>query len=123
MHIYHGTNPLAKYPRVIGHEFAGEIVALGEGVPGSLGLSVGDHVTVDPVTSCGTCYPCSVGHHNVCSNLKVFGVHQDGGMAEYVAVPASNVHVVPGEWSWEKAAMTEPFSIAANVLSRVNCTA
>ena len=50
VHIYHGTNPLAKYPRVIGHEFAGEIVALGQGVEG---ISAGDHVVVDPVTSCG----------------------------------------------------------------------
>ncbi|MDR1979803.1 MAG: Zn-dependent oxidoreductase [Synergistaceae bacterium] len=124
MHIYHGTNPLAEYPRVIGHEFAGEIVALGEeATPGKQALSVGDHVAVDPVTSCGACYPCSVGRRNVCSRLKVFGVHQDGGMTEYVSVPAANAHVVPKEWSWEKAAMTEPFSIAANVLSRTECVA
>ncbi|MDR1377630.1 MAG: Zn-dependent oxidoreductase [Synergistaceae bacterium] len=124
MHIYHGTNPLAEYPRVIGHEFAGEVVALGEDLPSEKqGLAVGDHVAVDPVTSCGVCYPCSIGRRNVCSRLKVFGVHQDGGMAEYVAVPAANAHVVPPEWSWEKAAMIEPFSIAANVLSRTECVA
>jgi L-gulonate 5-dehydrogenase len=120
MHIYHGTNPLAKYPRIIGHEFAGEVAALGEGVQG---LRIGDHVAVDPVTSCGACYPCSVGRHNVCAKLAVFGVHRDGGMTEYVAVPAANAHVVPKEWSWEKAALVEPFSIAANVLSRTDCTA
>jgi L-gulonate 5-dehydrogenase len=120
VHIYHGTNPLAKYPRVIGHEFAGEIVALGRGAEG---FSVGDHVAADPVTSCGKCYPCSVGRHNVCSNISVFGVHRDGGMAEFVAVPAANAHIVPRDWPWEKAAMTEPFSIAANVLSRTECTA
>lgn len=120
MHIYHGTNPLAKYPRIIGHEFAGEIAALGGGIEG---LSVGDHVAVDPVTSCGKCYPCSVGRHNVCTKLSVFGVHRDGGMAEFVSVPAANAHVVPKEWPWEKAVMTEPFSIAANILSRTECTA
>jgi L-gulonate 5-dehydrogenase len=120
MHIYHGTNPLAKYPRVIGHEFAGEVAALGEGAHN---FSVGDHVAVDPVTSCGSCYPCSIGRHNVCSKLAVFGVQRDGGMAEYIAVPAANAHIVPKEWSWEKAVMVEPFSIAANVLSRTNCTA
>jgi L-gulonate 5-dehydrogenase len=119
MHIYHGTNPLAKYPRVIGHEFAGEVAAVGEGVAG---FSVGDHVAVDPVTSCGRCYPCSIGRHNVCAKLSVFGVHRDGGMAEFVAVPADNAHRVPEDWSWEKAAMVEPFSIAANVLSRTQCT-
>ena len=120
VHIYHGTNPLAKYPRVIGHEFAGEVASVGDGVRG---LSPGDHVTVDPVTSCGTCYPCSIGRHNVCAEMKVFGVHRDGGMAEVVVVPAANAHIVPREWPWEKAALVEPFSIAANVLSRVNCTA
>ncbi|MDR1049393.1 MAG: Zn-dependent oxidoreductase [Synergistaceae bacterium] len=120
MHIYHGTNPLAKYPRVIGHEFAGEVTALGEGA--DVKLSVGDHVTVDPVTSCGSCYPCSIGRHNVCAKLAVFGVHRDGGMAEKVAVPAANAHVVPKDWPWEKAVMTEPFSIAANVLARTQCT-
>lgn len=124
MHIYHGTNPLAEYPRVIGHEFAGEIVALGEELPPERhDLLVGEPVAVDPVTSCGVCYPCSVGRRNVCSRLKVFGVHQDGGMAEYVAVPAMNAHKVPKEWPWEKAVMVEPFSIAANVLSRTECVA
>jgi L-gulonate 5-dehydrogenase len=120
MHIYHGTNPLAKYPRVIGHEFAGEVAALGEGADGK--FAVGDHVTVDPVTSCGVCYPCSIGRHNVCSKLRVFGVHRDGGMAEYIPVPTLNAHAVPGDWPWEKAVMTEPFSIAANVLGRGGCT-
>jgi L-gulonate 5-dehydrogenase len=119
MHIYHGTNPLAKYPRIIGHEFAGEIIALGEGVRN---LSVGDHVAVDPVTSCGACYPCSIGRRNVCAKLEVFGVHRDGGMVERVAVPAANAHVIPKDWAWEKGALAEPFSIAANVLSRAQCT-
>jgi L-gulonate 5-dehydrogenase len=122
MHIYHGTNPLAEYPRVIGHEFAGEIAALGQGVEGGA-LSVGDHVAADPVTSCGNCYPCSIGRYNVCANLSVFGVHRDGGMAEFVVMPAANVHVVPKDWPWEKVVMTEPFSIAANVLSRTECSA
>ena len=118
MHIYHGTNPLAKYPRIIGHEFSGEIAALGEGVEG---FSVGDRVTVDPVTSCGECYACSIGRRNVCERLEVFGVHRDGGFAEYVALPASNLHKVPASWSFEKAALVEPFTIAANVLSRTEC--
>ena len=118
MHIYHGTNPLAKYPRIIGHEFAGEIVALGEGVEG---LSVGDKVAVDPVTSCGECYACSIGRRNVCERLEVFGVHRDGGFAEYVAIPVANIHKVPSSWSFEKAALVEPFTIAANVLSRTEC--
>lgn len=120
MHIYHGTNPLAKYPRIIGHEFAGEIAALGEGVEG---FSVGDQVAVDPVTSCGECYACSIGRRNVCERLEVFGVHRDGGFAEYVAIPVANLHKVPSSWSFEKASLVEPFTIAANVLSRTECAA
>lgn len=119
VHIYHGTNPLARYPRIVGHEFGGEIVELG---PGTEGPSVGTRVAVDPVVSCGRCYACSVGRPNVCSDLEVFGVHRDGGFAEYVAVPAANVHEIPADWPWEKASLVEPFTIAANVLSRVQCT-
>jgi len=121
IHIYHGTNPLAVYPRIIGHEFAGVIEAVGKTANGGSAFSVGDHVTIDPVTSCGVCYPCSIGRHNVCSKLRVFGVQRDGGMAEFISVPAKNAHAVPKEWSWEKACMVEPFSIAANVLSLTNC--
>lgn len=57
-HIYRGHNPFAKYPRVIGHEFFGVIDAVGEGVESA---RVGERVAVDPVVSCGHCYPCSIG--------------------------------------------------------------
>ena len=57
-HIYRGHNPFAKYPRVIGHEFFGVIDAVGEGVDHA---RIGQRVSVDPVISCGHCYPCSVG--------------------------------------------------------------
>jgi L-gulonate 5-dehydrogenase len=119
MHIYHGTNPLAKYPRIIGHEFSGEVAALGEGVTE---FAPGDRVAVDPVTSCGTCYPCSIGRHNVCESLEVFGVHRDGGFAEFIALPVKNLHRIPSDWSFEKGALVEPFTIAANVLSRTECS-
>lgn len=117
MHIYHGTNALATYPRIVGHEFAGEVV---ESL--SRAFAPGDRVSIDPVNSCGHCYPCSIGRHNVCASLEVFGVHRDGGMAEWVCVPEKNLHKIPADWSWEKGALVEPFSIAANVLSRAECT-
>lgn len=63
-HIYRGHNPFAKYPRVIGHEFFGVIDAVGEGVESA---RVGERVAVDPVVSCGHCYPCSIGKPNVCT--------------------------------------------------------
>ncbi len=114
IHILHGTNPFAKYPRVIGHEFAGEIEALGDGVSG---LAVGDRVVVDPVVACGHCYPCRVGRPNVCANLEVMGVHRDGGFRSRLVVPAANAIPV-GALPFDVAAMAEPFSIAANVLER-----
>ena len=117
MHIYHGSNPLATYPRIVGHEFAGEVA---ESLSGA--FKPGDHVCVDPVNSCGHCYPCSIGRHNVCTSLEVFGVHRDGGMAEWAVVPERSAHKIPSEWSWEKGALVEPFSIAANVLSRAEFT-
>lgn len=115
LHIYHGTSPVATYPRIIGHEFVGEIVGVGEKVQD---LQVGDHVTVDPVVNCGTCYPCSIGRHNVCTSLKVRGVHTDGGFSEYVSFPQKYVYKISSELPWETAALIEPYSIGAQVLAR-----
>ena len=118
VHILHGSNPFARYPRIIGHEFAGEIEAVG---PGVSGLAWGDRVVVDPVVSCGDCYACRVGRPNVCANLEVFGVHRDGGFRDQVPVPARNVVKLSRDLPVEVAALAEPFSIAANVLSRTGC--
>lgn len=71
VHIYQGHNPFAKYPRVIGHEFFGIVDAVGEQVSPA---RIGERVAVDPVVSCGHCYPCSVGRPNVCAQLQVIGV-------------------------------------------------
>lgn len=115
LHIYHGSNPMATYPRIIGHEFVGEVIEIGNKIND---LQVGDHVTIDPVISCGTCYPCSVGRNNVCTSLKVRGVHIDGGFCEYVTIPRQNVYKIPSDIPWETAALIEPYSIAAQVLAR-----
>ncbi|VBB09620.1 Hypothetical protein LUCI_4915 [Lucifera butyrica] len=120
VHIYHGKNVFATYPRVAGHEFAGEIVKIGSQVTG---LMAGDRVVVDPVISCGRCYPCRIGRHNVCRNLNVLGVHRDGGYQEYVAVAAANTYKLPGNISWEVAALVEPYTIAAQVIDRGRLTA
>ena len=115
-HIYRGHNPFAKYPRVIGHEFFGIIDAVGEGVTDKL---QGQRVCVDPVISCGHCYPCSVGKPNVCTSLVVLGVHRDGGFSEYAVVPAKNAWVVAPTIADHHAVMVEPFTIAANVTGQV----
>jgi threonine dehydrogenase-like Zn-dependent dehydrogenase len=61
-----------------------EIVALGPDFPADRGFSVGDRVCVDLVINCGACYPCRVGRPNCCVNIKVMGVHVDGGMADNI---------------------------------------
>ncbi|WP_044176447.1 Zn-dependent oxidoreductase [Phytobacter massiliensis] len=118
-HIYRGHNPFAKYPRVIGHEFFGIIDAVGEGVPAE---RLGQRVSVDPVISCGHCYPCSVGKPNVCTSLVVLGVHRDGGFSEYAVVPEANAWVIPDAIADEDAVMVEPFTIAANVTGHASPT-
>ncbi|HEY4466454.1 MAG TPA: Zn-dependent oxidoreductase [Klebsiella sp.] len=118
-HIYRGHNPFAKYPRVIGHEFFGVIDAVGEGVTDK---AIGQRVSVDPVISCGHCYPCSVGKPNVCTSLVVLGVHRDGGFSEYAVVPAKNAWRISDNISDRHAVMIEPFTIAANVAGHVSPT-
>nr|WP_318381792.1 Zn-dependent oxidoreductase [uncultured Enterobacter sp.] len=116
-HIYRGHNPFAKYPRVIGHEFFGIIDAVGAQVSAD---RIGQRVSVDPVISCGHCYPCSVGKPNVCTSLVVIGVHRDGGFSEYAVVPAKNAWRIPDAIADHHAVMIEPFTIAANVTGQIN---
>lgn len=115
MHGFHGTSPFINYPVIPGHEFAGEVVEIGRGVKG---ISVGDHVSVDPIITCGECYACKSGRYNVCSTLQVRGVHTDGGFREYVSIPYSSCHKLNKEIPWEVACLVEPFTIASQSLTR-----
>lgn len=112
VHIWHGHNPFARYPRVIGHEFFGLIDATGDGVDAA---RIGERVAVDPVVSCGHCYPCSIGRPNVCKELQVIGVHRDGGFSEYALAPAANAYRLPATIPDALASLIEPFTIAANI--------
>lgn len=117
---YRGVNPLISYPRVIGHEIAGEIVEIPEN---SKGIRAGDHVIVDPYLYCGHCYPCSIGRTNCCTDLKVLGVHVDGGMAEYFVHPADMLIKVPEDMEWEMVPLAEPLTIALHGLHRARLAA
>jgi threonine dehydrogenase-like Zn-dependent dehydrogenase len=110
IHIYHGTNPLATLPRVIGHEVTGVVEAVGDEVDT---LSIGDMVVLEPIESCGQCYACRSGRGNVCSNLEVYGVHRDGGMQEYMVIPQKLVHKVKEELDYKESVLVEPFTIGA----------
>ncbi|HDS5480901.1 Zn-dependent oxidoreductase [Serratia liquefaciens] len=120
VHIYHGHNPFARYPRVIGHEFFGVIDQVGSDVDPQ---RIGERVAVDPVVSCGHCYPCSIGRPNVCTELQVIGVHRDGGFSDYACAPARNAYRIPDSISDRHAAMVEPFTIGANITAHLQPTA
>lgn len=109
-HIYHGTNPLATYPRVLGHEFSGEVVEVGSAVTK---VKVGDRVCIEPIVFCGECYPCKLDRPNICENLEVCGVHRDGAMQEYFLTTEEKCYLLPEDCSFERGALVEPFTIAA----------
>lgn len=115
LHIYAGHRPDVSLPIILGHEIAGLVYEIGAKVTQ---FSVGDRVVIDPVLSCGNCYSCRKGFNNLCKSLKCIGVHIDGGLADYIIVKEENVYKITNNIKWEKAAMIEPFSIAAEVLER-----
>lgn len=117
-HIFGGKHPFLEYPRVMGHELSGTVQ---EAPPGSA-LKPGDPVYIVPYLSCGTCQACRIGLTNACCNIRVLGVHCDGGMAELVPVPEANV-IPTGDIPIEDAAMIEFLAIGAHGIRRGGVTA
>ena len=117
---FRGTNGLVSYPRIIGHEIAGEVISIPEN--NKNGIKPGDRVIVDPYLYCGHCYPCSIGRTNCCVDLKVLGVHVDGGMAEYFCHPADMLLKVPDDMPWDIIPLAEPLTIYPQVLENVRVT-
>ncbi|GAA0472886.1 alcohol dehydrogenase [Paractinoplanes deccanensis] len=108
LHIMDGEFAPA-FPIVPGHEFAGEIVAVGAEVTG---YAVGDQVAVDPSLYCGHCYYCKRARGNQCENWGAIGVTVSGGAAEYVAAPMANLFKLPAHLAARDAALIEPLSCA-----------
>jgi 2-desacetyl-2-hydroxyethyl bacteriochlorophyllide A dehydrogenase len=98
-----------SFPIVPGHEFAGEIVAVGSAVTG---YAAGDRVAVDPSLFCGHCYYCKRARGNQCENWGAIGVSVSGGAAEYVATPMANLFRLPEHLAARDAALIEPLSCA-----------
>ncbi len=109
VHIKNGEPGSADVtpPVVLGHEYAGEVVAVGSDVSS---LAVGDHVTVDPNIYCGQCEYCQNGKKQLCETMQAVGVTQDGGFAQYSLVPASQAFLLNKDVSFESGAMAEPLA-------------
>lgn len=114
LHIYN-WDPWAegrvKPPLIMGHEFAGEVVTLGEEVDT---LKVGDSVSAETHIVCGVCYQCRTGQSHVCRNYSIIGVDRPGSFAEYVALPAGNAWLNPPDLPLEIASIQEPFGNAVH---------
>lgn len=111
--LYQGTRPegFYRYPLVPGHEWSGEVAAIGEQVRW---LSMGDRVVAESILSCGTCRNCRVGLTNLCeAGYDEIGFTRPGGLAEYVVVPARLVHRLPRDASFQEAALLEPTAVVA----------
>lgn len=109
LHAFEGTQPFFTYPRILGHELAGELVDF-DNAPG---FQKGEAVSIMPYFYCGDCIACRNGKPNCCANIHVFGVHIDGGMKEYISVPAQ--YLLHGEGlSFDELALVEPLAIGAH---------
>ena len=112
LHAFEGTQPFFEYPRILGHELAAEFV---EG--DAEGFTKGDAVTIVPYFHCGSCIACRSGKPNCCVQLKVCGVHQHGGMVEYLSVPSYSLLHSEG-LSFDELALVEPLAIGAHGVRR-----
>jgi len=113
--VYNGHHATATVPRILGHEFSGEIYDIKSK---SDRLEKGDKVVVQPYFGCGVCDLCVDGRDNICSELKILGIHVDGCFAQYVKVPASKVYKVPDDMDLKLAAMAEPLAVAIHDVRR-----
>ncbi len=117
LHIYKwdefAQSEITELPRIIGHESAGEVIEVGEGVES---VKKGDYVGVETHIACGKCYQCRIGKKHVCRNLKILGFHMDGAFAEYMVVPEENAWKVPDEIPKDWVPLMEPMGNAVDTV-------
>jgi len=119
LHGYEGHSPRRdrSVPLIMGHEFTGQVAALGPGVTGD--LAVGERVVVHPQISCGRCRACRAGLTNICPNMSILGIERAGAFAEYVAVPADRLFRLPATLSDKAGALVETLSIQVHLFRQV----
>jgi 2-desacetyl-2-hydroxyethyl bacteriochlorophyllide A dehydrogenase len=113
LHAFEGTQPFFDYPRILGHELAGDLVDFDQ----APGFTPGEAVTVIPYFNCGTCIACRSGKPNCCTTIRVCGVHIDGGMVDYLAVPSASL-VHGSGLTYDQLAFVEPLAIGAHAIRR-----
>jgi len=114
IHAYAGRQPFFSYPRILGHELGVEVLATGEGVSN---INIGDRCAVEPYIHCGECIACRRGKPNCCADLRVLGVHRDGGMRERFIVPARKLHQST-MLEFEQLALVETLAIGCHAVDR-----
>lgn len=114
--IFQGVHPFAPLPAALGHEFSGEVIAVGEQVKG---IKPGERVTVEPSMFCGECNHCRRGKYNFCGNLTYFYREGKGGIADYIKVPASSVYPLPEGIDFEEGALIEPLAVTLHAWEKV----
>ncbi len=114
LHAFAGRHPAYTYPRILGHELAGEVVEVSRN---SSGIGVGDQCAIEPYLSCGSCRACEMGRTNCCEHLRLFGVHVDGGMQGFLSVPVSLLHKAK-TLSLDQLALIETLGIGAHAVRR-----
>src|SRR5258708_17479517 len=113
LHAFEGTQPFFKYPRILGHELAGEF----EDCMDRSDFVKGERVTIIPYFNCGKCIACRNGKPNCCVTMDVCGVHSDGGMVEFLLVPTSSLFHGNG-LDHDALALVEPLAIGAHGVRR-----
>lgn len=121
---FFGRSPLetenGKGPLILGHEFAGEIVEMGEMAQSSSSFKVGDRVMANPVQECGACKYCARTQVNLCENKRVKGVSIHGAFAEYVTMPYTHIFAIPQGISYQEAALCEPLACGTNAVNTLD---
>ena len=112
--IWSGDRPVT-YPLIMGHEFIGEIAAVGSGAEG---LRIGQKVAVEPNFSCGVCPLCREGNRNLCLSRTAVGIAVNGGFAEQACVPARCCWPAPAEISDEQLLLAEPLAVVVRAVAR-----
>jgi 2-desacetyl-2-hydroxyethyl bacteriochlorophyllide A dehydrogenase len=113
-HAFAGNHPIYTYPRVLGHELSGVVLKAPEN---SRGICPGDRCAIEPYMSCGKCRACLKGRNNCCEQIRLLGIHVDGGMQEFLSVPVGLLHKSE-TLSLDQLALVETLGIGAHAVAR-----